>query len=363
MTSSAKPVGMRAAKAIAGLAIAGVLLSPVAGCAGGHSGGEASSRRTGASRAPSSARAVAQVGPYRITEAALDREARALTAGPSDPRRLGAAACAARARSSISSSAPGAAESRGECEIELATIRRRALVALIAQYWQIGAARELGLRRAGLDAAEGSLERRARLASRDVEETIAARAGSLSRQQVVRYYAQHRDLFSTAPLREVRIVRALTRSSAEAVRRRLEAGARFPQLWRQMRQRGVQQAALSENGVVKGLPLGRYGTEPNLERAIWSAPVGALRGPISTVYRYFVFEVAGVKPRRYKPLAEVEGRLRRELRERKQRLALRAYAERWRAAWTARTTCRGDHVVPGCRGYEGGAAVEEGPQL
>jgi foldase protein PrsA len=364
-TSASRPLSRLAALALAaGLAACG------SGGSHKHAPGDGSTHvvshaRTVAAqlRPPSDPSAVlVRVGPYAITGAMVSRVLEAeLRTEPASERPVppSFAACVAhlRAESAARSEAAQTAQLRGECQARYQSLLQGVLDRLIAQEWLVGGARELGV-----PAGEHvPLQSRARLASAAIRRAVAARLPPVTQAQVASYYAHHQFQFIASAERDVKLARILGASAATRARAELAAGKSFATVVRRLTREGVHPTAFSVEGLVVELQPHTYG-EPNLNEAIFEAKPGVLSQPINTWYGYFVFKVEKVRFQHEKPLAAVQASIRRSLEAPRQAHALADFIKRWRARWSARTTCSPADVVPLCPGFTGPpAAFAEGP--
>jgi parvulin-like peptidyl-prolyl isomerase len=343
---------------------------------------------------PTNARTIAaQVGPYSITSATLERRLGAELSSEPPSERLAppnfSACIATLEREAAEADEPvqESARLRVECEARYRQQRQTALEDLISDYWLIGGARELGVdidnrqvqaalnrsRRdhsgkgqfqrllAGRTLADIALQTRAQLSSAAIDKVLDARAGTISQAQVGAYYEAHRFQYLVAGERDVEIARTESQALASRVRAEIASGESFAGV---VRQPGVGPADYSSGGgLVMGLQPHEYG-EPPLNEAIFTATPGVLSGPIATTYGYFVFKVTKILSNRERPLAEVRASIRQHLLDPRRQQALTAFQKEWTATWTGRTDGRPQESVPKCRQFKGsptGQAEEPSP--
>lgn len=352
---------MRALSRVWPLAVVGALASSAGLMACGQSRSAQTTVRAAAVAQPARSidphAVVAKVGPYWITAATLERSTRASLGDQPASERLvppNFGACVARLESESAARGERKLESaqlRSECQRRYETLRQQALASLITDYWLIGAARELRL---PIDShsADANIALEAKLASAAIKRAVTQRVRPVSRAQIVSYYQQHRFRYLTSASRDVRIARTKTSVSATAVKAKLASGESFASVVRRL---PVQQADYSNEGLVLGLGPHIYG-EPRLNEAIFTTAPGALTGPIRTWFGYFVFEVTKVRSEHVKPLAAVQASIRQQLMAPLRKTALNAFFKRWRATWSARTTCTTTTIAPDCRRLAGSPA-------
>jgi parvulin-like peptidyl-prolyl cis-trans isomerase-like protein len=314
--------------------------------------------------------AVARVGSQLISGSALERWlAERMRSLPTASRLLppGFADCVAQLKEEpISPEGSGGepAQLRKECLARYEAARRQGLEQAIAATWTLEAAREMGVssdvatpveRLLGRARIDPRLLPAATSAAAAIHSAIVRSLRPVSAVDVAKYYAQHRDKYTTVPeLRDVQLARTQTQARGNLAREELEGGKTFAQV---VKESGVREADYSSNGLVLELRPTEYG-EPNLNHAIFGAQPNELLGPIQTVYGFFVFEVRKVHPAHFKPLGEVAGPIREDLRRSREGQAIARFVASWHAKWTARTSCAGGLVVRGCPGFDADVSTE-----
>jgi hypothetical protein len=244
------------------------------------------------------------------------------------------------------------AQLRSECSARYEAARRQALEEVIAATWTLEAARETAVdpgqakpieRLLGRDRIDPGLLSAATSDAVAIRQAILRDLRPVSAADVAKYYAQHRDTYTTIPeLRDVQLARTQTQARGNLVREELEGGKTFAEV---VKEKGVREADFSSNGLVLELRPTEYG-EPNLNHAMFGAQPNELLGPIDTVYGYF------------KPLSAVAGAIREELARRDEAQAIARFVAAWHAKWTARTSCAGGLVVRGCQGFDAASSTD-----
>jgi foldase protein PrsA len=256
------------------------------------------------------------------------------------------------------------AQLRKECRAQYEAARRQALEQVIAATWTLEAGRETGAgsvranpveRLVGASRIDPNLLSAAMSVAGAVRSAIARSIRPVGSTDVARYYAQHRDRYTTVPeLRDVQLARTQTQARGNVVREEIEGGKTFAQV---VKEKGVEEADFSSNGLVLELRPTEYG-EPNLNHAMFGAQPNELLGPIQTIYGSFVFEVKKIHLAHFKPLSEVADSIREELSHSREQQAIARFVAAWHTKWTARTSCAGGLLVRGCQGFDADASTE-----
>lgn len=190
--------------------------------------------------------------------------------------------------------------------------------------------------------ADIKLELQTQWAASALKRRIDMRADRIAREQIsarqVRaYYRAH---IARYRHREVRyydlIERIKSEAAARAIARRLGSGQRF-----------------AEAAVKEQPPRPRSFELPRGEgavlRAVFSAKIGVLVGPLRLRGGYCLFVLRRIKPARVQPLSELRGPIERALLTQRRRLALVRLVASYKRRWIARTDCSRAYVVQTCK--------------
>jgi hypothetical protein len=240
-----------------------------------------------------------------------------------------------------------------ECEAKYQALREHVVSNLIVREWIIGGAHELGVDGA-VDAKiatfkNKSLTRASRsdLDAEAIRERILGPVKHVTPDLIAAYYRAHERQFFMPEERDLKIVRANTEAAALQVKREIASGKSFGAIVEHLPQ---PQPIFTAKGLVRGLKLKSY-SQVKLERALFSAPVGALRGPVRITLGYYVFRVEKIHPGHQLPLSSVRASIKATLPETLERAALARYVRQWRRTWRAKTICAPSYVVFRCAGF------------
>ena len=266
---------------------------------------------------------------------------------------------------------------KSQCERRYNQLKERALGFLIADDWVLGEAAELGvalteselalqLRQFKQRVATGDTEFREFLAhtgetQRDVllqatveglttkiARVVELRRTSPSAAQVTAFYNTHPGRFRVAEQRDLRLIRTRTLVEALKVTRSIRSGMSFAAVVKAI---PLAQPIDTEHGLLRGLTP-RFFSESVINDAVFAASPHVLTGPIHISLGYYVFEVTAVRAAHERPFALVHSAIRKELETRLRRAAAARFAEQSPKKWGAKTDCRVNYVVPGCRQYK-----------
>jgi parvulin-like peptidyl-prolyl isomerase len=184
------------------------------------------------------------------------------------------------------------------------------------------------LRRYGYTIDDLLLRVRLELTSTAIRRDVVRDVPPPTPEEVRAYYEAHRDEFVRPERRRVRLLAARSRAAAAAARRAIARGLSFA---RAARLAGVRARTVSAN----------EGTlHPRLDRAVFRAPRGRVRGPLRAFGRWYVFRVVAIRPERLQPLERAAPAIGGRLTAERQQQALGAFIADFRRRWRAATACR-----------------------
>lgn len=184
------------------------------------------------------------------------------------------------------------------------------------------------LRRSGYTVADIRFRVRLELTSDRLRREVVRDVPPPTAEEVRAYYDEHPRDFVFPERRRVRLVVARSRAAAAQARRAIARGASFG---RAARLAGAQARTVARNeGTLR----------PRLDRAVFRARRGRLRGPVQAAGRWYVFRVVGVRRAYQQPYEEAEPIIRGVLESERRQQALDAFIKDFQSRWRAATACR-----------------------
>ena len=124
---------------------------------------------------------------------------------------------------------------------------------------------------------------------------------TVSDEEIKDFYEKNKDKFKSEGSVHVRHILLNTEEEAKEVLERLKAGEKFEDL--------AREKSVDEFSKIKGGDLGwieRGSMDPAFEKAVFSAKIGDIVGPVKTSYGWHIIEVLEKKEGGTKPLEEVK---------------------------------------------------------
>jgi hypothetical protein len=193
------------------------------------------------------------------------------------------------------------------------------------------------LKASGETPADAALEAARRLAVSKLRTAILSGVAPVTRGDAVRYFRAHRLLYVLPARREVLITNRKSRAAARLLEAEVAGGMSFARI------------ATSEV-----FALRRDRTEvdphPDLERAVFRAPMNVLAGPVKERVDYFVFEVRRRWSVTRASFASRERSIVARLDESRRRAALSRVVTAMTTRWRTEGACESRRFVDACEG-------------
>ncbi len=164
--------------------------------------------------------------------------------------------------------------------------------------------------------------------------------------RIAAYYESHPSQFGTRETRNIRIVLANSRATAQAAKAALQAG----QSWTVVAKKySIDPTTKNSGGALVGITQGEE--EHALDVAAFSAKLGQLVGPIHGTFGWYVVAVTKITPATHRSLASSTALIRQLLASQSatnSETDLNAAAKK---DWGAQTDCRAEYSMTDCKGY------------
>lgn len=170
---------------------------------------------------------------------------------------------------------------------------------------------------------------------------------TISDKEIAKYFADHKKEFSQPASRDLRVVFNSSKSKAEAAKKELDGGTSWKDV---VKKYSEDPASKNNEGRYPKVPQGQF--EENLDKAIQSAKVGNIAGPVKTQFGYYVFTVEQTNPASQQKLTAVKDQIRQTLQAEKQQKAFDDFRKKFEAKWRDKTKCADDFKIALCKNGE-----------
>jgi parvulin-like peptidyl-prolyl isomerase len=152
---------------------------------------------------------------------------------------------------------------------------------------------------------------------------------------IAAYYQAHKSSFGTAETRNLHLVLTKSQSQAQAAYNALKSGSSWDTVAKQY---ATQAAAKADGGLLSNITPGEE--ESAVSKAIFSAPVNQLVGPVKGIFGYYVLQVIKVTPATQESLAQATPAIKSQLTSTEGQAAGTKVLKAAEKAFKGQTKCR-----------------------
>jgi parvulin-like peptidyl-prolyl isomerase len=267
---------------------------------------------------------------------------------------------------------PTNAQLKKQCATEYTTLRDQALGLLIASQWLEGESTDQGikvtpaevtksidtqrkeqypkeadfekaLKEAGFTMADLRFQTRLQQLQEKLVAKVSKGAKAPTAQEIAAYYQKNKSQFGSAETRDLHIVLTKDKASAEKAKKAIQSGESWSSVAKKY---STDDASKGQGGK---LTVTKGNQEPAFDDAVFAASKGDLIGPIKTQFGYYVVKVDNIKKSTQQTLAQATPSIKSTLTQQGQQKVVSDFSETYRKKWTAKTECRKDYAIQGCK--------------
>lgn len=180
------------------------------------------------------------------------------------------------------------------------------------------------------------------------DKLINKMAKPVTSQTIAAFYAAHSSEFVTPESRDLRIVLAKTKSSADAAKSALSHG----QSWTTVAKKySIDSATKDKGGQLNDITQNGQ-QDQTLTNAAFSAPQNKLEGPIQSPFGYYVLEVTKINKSTRESLAKAHNQISTALTNEAKAAAQNKVNALAKKRYYGQTFCRTGYVMDDCSGYK-----------
>ncbi len=162
-----------------------------------------------------------------------------------------------------------------------------------------------------------------------------------------KYYKAHATQFGTPQSRDILLIQTTSKSKIEAAEAALKSGESFATVAKQY---STNTASKDDGGVVKNVENGQE--EAAVNKVIFAAGVGKLKGPIKGTFGYYLVKVTKIVPATKVSLAKATPEIKELLNGEYDTKAEDAVNAAAKKAWQKSTKCAAVYSMADCAGYK-----------
>jgi parvulin-like peptidyl-prolyl isomerase len=169
----------------------------------------------------------------------------------------------------------------------------------------------------------------------------------VTEKEVSQYYEKHKSRYGTPEKRAVYLVLTKTEAQAASAKKEIEGGKSFGSVAKKV---SIDPVSKASGGLLPEVVKGQE--NPTLDKALFSASVGTLTGPLKTPYGYYVFKVKGTTAGTQQSLAQSKAAIKSQLTATREQTTLSKWIKEFKKRWKAKTECASGYVVANCKSYK-----------
>jgi foldase protein PrsA len=187
--------------------------------------------------------------------------------------------------------------------------------------------------------------------SQMLEQKITAQAQkdskTVSDADISAYYKKNQAQFTQPATRDLNVILTKTEAQANKAKAALEGGASFASVANQY---SIDAASKKDGGKLPAVAQGSQ--EGAFDKAIFSAPLNKVVGPVKTSLGYYVFEVTKETPKKVQTEAQAAKAIKPIVTSEKGQKALTNFGKIYQARWKEMTECQTGYIVADCNNYK-----------
>jgi foldase protein PrsA len=263
-----------------------------------------------------------------------------------------------------------------QCEQQYKSLQQEVLGFLISSSWVLGEASSLGVKvsdkevhkrflqireqqfpkpsefekflsNSGQSVSDLLLRVKLNLLSSKIQQKIVKDKSKVSDAEVRKYYNEHKQRFEVPEKRSVYIILTKTEAAAKKAKQEITSGKSFASV---AKSASIDPLSKARGGLLPEVAKGQE--EQSLDKAIFSAPLHRLSGPVKTPFGFYIFEVKSTTPGSQQSLAQAQASVKAQLVATQQQSALSTFVKNFKKKWMGKTDCRAGYVVSDCKQYK-----------
>jgi foldase protein PrsA len=194
------------------------------------------------------------------------------------------------------------------------------------------------------------------LLSNKIRTKVTKGQDKVSAAQISAYYNKNKARFTQPERRDVSVVLAKTKATADQALSALRSRQSFASVAKKF---SIDPTSKAQGGKLLGVTPGQQ--ERAFDTAIFKAAKGKISGPVKTSFGFYVFRVDAITPTSTQPLAQAKGTIQQLIASQNQQKALDTFVKKFTKKWTGRTNCRDGFQIKACKNAPSGKRTSTVP--
>jgi foldase protein PrsA len=202
---------------------------------------------------------------------------------------------------------------------------------------------EKALKDAGFTMADLRFQTRLQKLQEKLVAKISKGAKKPTAQEIAAYYEKNKSQFGSPESRDLHIVLTKDKATADRAKSAVKSG----QSWASVAKKYSTDTGSKDQG--GKLTVTKGNQEPAFDDAVFAGSKGQLLGPIKTDFGYYVVRIDNIKKGTQQSLQAATPTIKQVLTQENQQKAIASFSGEYRKKWTAKTNCRKEFAIQGCK--------------
>jgi len=188
---------------------------------------------------------------------------------------------------------------------------------------------------------------RSQMLEKLITEQVQKASKTATPEEISAYYKKNQAQFTQPATRDLNVILTKTEAQANKAKAALEGGASFASVANQ-----YSTDATSKKAGGKLAAIAQGSQEGDFDKAIFSAPLNEVGGPVKTSLGYYVFEVTKETPKKVQTEAQAQKSIDQIVVAEKAQKSLAAFGKSYQSRWKELTECQTGYIVADCNNYK-----------
>ncbi len=203
------------------------------------------------------------------------------------------------------------------------------------------------LKSSGQTEADLLFRQRSQTLETKITEKVQKASKTASPDEISAYYKKNLEQFTQPATRDLNVVLTKTEAEAEKAKAALEGGASFASVAKKY---SIDDTSKEAGGKLPAVAQGSQ--EDAFDKAIFSAPLNKVEGPVKTSLGYYLFEVTKETEKKVQSEAQAKKSIKEIVISEKSQKSLAAFGKSYQTRWKELTECQTGYIVADCNNYK-----------
>ncbi|MDP4604166.1 MAG: peptidyl-prolyl cis-trans isomerase [Solirubrobacteraceae bacterium] len=203
------------------------------------------------------------------------------------------------------------------------------------------------LKSSGQTEADLLFRQRSQMLEKAITDQVQKASKTVTPDEISAYYKKNQAQFTQPATRDLNVILTKTEAEANKAKAALEGGESFASVANQY---SIDSTSKKDGGKLPAVAQGSQ--EGAFDKAIFSAPLDKVAGPVKTSLGYYVFEVTKDTPKKIQTEAQAQKAIKQIVISEKAQTSLAAFGKSYQTRWKELTDCQTGYIVADCNNYK-----------